>query len=92
VAKPEYGKNRDDVNTETPEGELYASAQEIEHKSEAFYRDQAEKIQDPALKLQILQVADEEHKHMLLMIDLVEYANRPNDWVEHAMFGLREEY
>ena len=45
------------------------------------------------LKEQLLMVAEEEKKHVILLDGLVEYLSRPKDWVEHAMFTQpRPEY
>jgi len=73
--------------------DVFRKALEIERQSEHFYRHHAEKIEDEELKKQLLLVADEEAKHTILVDSLVEYLNRPNDWVEHAMFSqIRPEY
>lgn len=73
--------------------EVYRKAFEIEKQSERFYRLQAEKTDDEKLKVQLLMVAEEEKKHVILVDALVEYLSRPKDWVEHAMFTQpRPEY
>lgn len=85
-------KSRDEPDFSLPEVELYRKALEIEQKSVDFYREMIEKVENPEVKAQIQQIADEEEKHVILVTELVAFINRPNEWVEHAMFGLREEY
>jgi rubrerythrin len=73
--------------------EVYKKALEIERQSEKFYRAEAEKTENEELKKQLLMVAEEEKKHVMLVDGLVEYLSRPSEWVEHAMFSqLRPEY
>ena len=65
----------------------------ISHINKKFYIREAEKITDEKLKKQILTIAEEEGKHVRLVGELVAYVNRPNEWVEHAMFSqIRKEY
>ena len=73
--------------------EVYRKALEIERQSEKFYRHQSDKIENEELKAQLLTVAEEEGKHIILVDALVEYINRPSEWVEHAMFSqIKPEY
>ena len=86
-------KNKDEFDFDDEEVEAYRKALEIEKRSEKFYRSEAEKEENKEIKKQLLQVAEEEKKHVLLVDGMVEYINRPNAWVEHAMFSQpRPEY
>jgi rubrerythrin len=84
--------NKDEVELDASEAEVYEKALAIEKKSEDFYRDAATQVAHPNARKQILAIADQEHQHFLLMTDLVKYIERPQEWVESAMFGVREEY
>ena len=86
-------RNKEGFNFSAEQVEVYKKALEIEKQSERFYRIQAEKAGNEKLKEQLLMVAEEEKKHVLLVDGLVEYLNRPNEWVEHAMFSqIKPEY
>ena len=85
-------KDKEGFDFSDEEVEVYRKALEIEKRSEKFYRELAEKQKDPKKKQQLLQVAEEEKKHVIMVDGLVEYINRPNEWVEHAMFSQLREY
>jgi len=86
-------KNKEGFDFSVEQIEAYRKALEIEKRSENFYRNEAAKIENKDIKLLFLTVAAEEQKHVILMDGVVEYINRPNEWVEHAMFSqLRQEY
>lgn len=86
-------RNKEGFDFSAEQVEIYKKAFEIEKQSERFYRLQAEKAEREKLKEQLLMVAEEERKHMILIDGLVEYLSRPKDWVEHAMFTQpRPEY
>lgn len=72
--------------------EFYKKVKEIEEKSEKFYRDEAEKTDDDEVMQVLNEVADEEHRHVILMDNLIEYASKPQQWVENAEFNQMEEY
>lgn len=80
-------QNKEGFDFSAEQVETYRKALEIEKISENFYRDEAKKTANEELKAQLIMVAEEEAKHVMLMDYLVEYINRPNDWVEHAMFS-----
>ena len=64
----------------------------IEQTTESFYRDHANTAEDVSVKELFAQLADVEKQHFLLVGSLVEYFDRPNEWVESAEFGLRNDY
>ena len=88
----EMRKNNEGIDFSDEEVEVYRKALEIEKRSEKFYRELAEKQKDPKKKQQLMLVAEEEKKHIIMVDGLVEYINRPNEWVEHAMFSQLREY
>lgn len=79
----------------SPDAELLAvlrRALAIEQQTESFYREQSVAAEDNAVVKLFTRLADAEKKHFLLVSSLVEYFDRPNEWVESAEFGTRDEY
>jgi len=64
----------------------------IEQKTESFYREHADSAEGEPLSQLFAYLADAERQHFLLVSSLVDYFNRPNEWVESPEFGLRDEY
>jgi len=75
-----------------PQVELYRKAQEIEMKSEAFYREKADESGDDRLKNLLLKIADEERKHYFLLDNIIEFVTKPDRWIESAEFYHLEEF
>ncbi len=67
-------------------------AMEVEQTTERFYREHAGEGDDQKLSELFSHLADQEAEHYLLVSSLVEYFDRPVEWVESAEFGLRPEY
>ncbi len=67
-------------------------AMDIEHQTETFYEEQGARAEDPAVSTLFSRLARIEREHYLFVGSLVEYFNRPQEWVEDAEFGLRDEY
>ena len=79
----------------SPDADLLAvlrRAMDIEQMTESFYRKHAISAEDNAVVSLFTKLADIEKKHFLLVGSLVEYFDRPNEWIESAEFGLRNEY
>ncbi|MCK5586308.1 hypothetical protein KAJ02_09575, partial [Candidatus Bipolaricaulota bacterium] len=64
----------------------------IEQRTEAFYREHAATAEDASVVSLFTTLANIEKSHFLLVGSLVEYFDRPNEWVESAEFGLRNDY
>lgn len=67
-------------------------AMDIEQQTESFYREHANTAKDEARASLLTRLADIENVHFVLIGSLVEYFNRPTEWIESAEFGLRDEY
>ncbi len=67
-------------------------AMEMERITEAFYTEQSRQAEDDKTRRLFGRLAEIEKRHFLFVGSLVEYFNRPNEWVESAEFGLRDEY
>jgi rubrerythrin len=72
--------------------ELYNKAIEIEKKSEDFYREKANEVEQPEIKDILFNIADDEKKHRFLLENTVEFLSRPKTWIENAEFHHLEEY
>ena len=67
-------------------------AMDSERATEAFYRAQGATADETRVRVLFASLADAEADHYHLVSSLVEYFNRPNEWIESAEFGLRPEY
>ena len=67
-------------------------AMDAERATEAFYRTHGAAADDPRTRVLFGVLAEAEAEHYRFVSSLVEYYNRPNEWVESAEFGLRPEY
>jgi len=80
------------ISTDTGLLDVLRRALEIERATETFYRERGETVEDPSIKELFRRLASLEKVHFLFVSSLVEYFDRPNEWVESAEFGLRDEY
>ena len=70
----------------------WMEAREVERKSEEFYRAKAKEV-DTETKRQILnRIADEEHKHFVTLDNVIQFLERPKQWLEDAEWHHLEEY
>ncbi|MCB2231218.1 ferritin family protein [bacterium] len=72
--------------------EIWAEAQEVEKKSEDFYRQKAEEVSDENQKHILVKIADEERKHWVTMQNVIQFLDRPKTWLEDAEWSNLEEY
>ena len=80
------------ISTDTALLGALRSAMEIERATEAFYRERAEAADRQEIGVLFERLAGIEKGHYLFVSSLIEYYDRPNEWVESAEFGLRDEY
>lgn len=67
-------------------------ALDIERATETFYREQGSRSSDAATQQLFEKLAGLEHTHYAFISSLIEYYDRPSEWIENAEFGLRDEY
>lgn len=67
-------------------------AMEIERATETFYTERGQGADAPEIRELFGRLAKLEKAHYLFVGSLVEYFDRPAEWVESAEFGLRNEY
>ena len=72
--------------------DLYKKAKEIELKSENFYRHEASLLGNEREKECLLKIAEEEKKHYHLLLNIIEFISRPQQWIENAEFYHLDEY
>ena len=72
--------------------DLYRKAQDIEERSQDFYLEKAEEVEEEYQKALFLRLAEEEEKHYFLLDNIIEFTARPTYWLENAEFYHLEEY
>ena len=80
--------------SEFPKGvrAAWIKARDIEDGAETFYREQAEKADSATQKTIWNKIADEEHKHWVALNHVVDFINRPNQWLADAEWANLEDY
>lgn len=74
------------------QSELYKKAQDIEKKSEDFYRQKASEVQQEYQTDVFLELAEQEKQHYFLLENIIQLVTRPETWLENAEFSHLEEY
>ena len=72
--------------------QIWEHAQEVEKKSEAFYREKAKEVAKPDQAKILNKIADEEHRHWVTMQNIILFLDRPKTWLENAEWVNLEEY
>jgi len=70
---------------------FYKMVLEIEKKTEEFYLKHAEEHTGDTKKV-LLALAKEEHNHVIIIHNIIEFINKPNTWVEDAEFNQMGDY
>ncbi|TAH62816.1 MAG: rubrerythrin [Anaerolineaceae bacterium] len=76
----------------TTQLDVYRLAVEIEEKSIDLYKDMLKDADNDNDKKLFEFLLKEENQHLILFDELVKMLTRPEEWVESAEFGLREDY
>jgi len=71
---------------------IWEEAQEVEKKSEEFYREKANEVGSDSQKHILNRIADEEHRHWVTMQNVIQFLDRPNHWLEDAEWSNLEDY
>lgn len=83
---------QEQLQSEQKHLEVYKKALDIEQKSIDFYRDNLESVSGPSHSRALEQIIKEEEFHYKMIETIVVMVERPDSWVEHAEFGVRDEY
>ena len=70
----------------------WKEAQEVEKKSEDFYRLKADEEANEEIKKTLNIIADEEHKHWALIEHVLQFLDRPKQWLEDAEWNNLDQY
>jgi rubrerythrin len=85
-------KGADDLENEQSQLKVYKKAQEIEKQSMEFYQKRAKLSKDLNQKEIFAKLAGEEKKHYFLLEQIIDFVNRPSQWLENAEWYHFEEY
>ena len=85
-------ENKEDITINISQVELYKRAQELEKKSEEFYKEKANEASIDEEKDILNKLSKEENKHYFLLENIIQFVNRPQTWVENAEFNHLDEY
>lgn len=88
----EIGNYRDIIKQIPDALDVYRTALQNEKRSLLMYKEMLENTTDEKDKKIFQFLIEQESDHYKVMEQLIELVNRPNDWVESAEFGVREEY
>jgi rubrerythrin len=72
--------------------EAYRKAADMERKSIDFYKDAYERTHSDHEKKILLELQEEENRHLMMCENLAEYVQRPLEWVESAEFNHLMDY
>jgi rubrerythrin len=70
---------------------IWQEAREIEKKSENFYREKAQELTDQNQANILNKIADEEHRHWITMENVIQFLDKPQQWLEDAEWARLEE-
>ncbi len=70
---------------------IWEEAREVERKAEEFYREKANEVGDEKQRHILNRIADEEHYHWVTIENVIRFLTRPQQWLENAEWGSREE-
>ncbi len=71
---------------------IWQEAREVEKRSEEFYREKAEELDDDNQKHILNRIADEEHRHWVTLDNVIKFLQRPKTWLEDAEWSHLEQY
>lgn len=69
---------------------LYKMAQDNEKEAEKLYLEKAKEATDENLKKILFHMAEEEHKHFIVLENIIEFVQGPSDYLENAEFNNLE--
>jgi rubrerythrin len=74
------------LDTEENQVEVYKKARGMEESSMKFYQEKADEIENPLQKKILEQLAQQEKMHYILMDNMVDFVEKPENWIENAEF------
>lgn len=88
-------KNIGDIETfkaDPSQVETYRHMLKLEEKTRDFYKVLKDREVDPERKKVFEFLQDGEDKHCIILEEIIKLTERPEEWVESAEFGIREDY
>ena len=79
-------------NFDVDEGQLYQKAAQIETESEMYYRKKAKQVTNPQHRDIFLKLAEEEHKHFLLLESICTFVEKSKWFLEDAEMDHFDDY
>ena len=76
----------------TEDLEVWKQLRDNEKDAEKFYREKAAEAESEGARKALELIADEEHKHTVLIDNVIEFLERPSDWLENAEWRHIESY
>ena len=74
------------------EVEMYKKARQLEKNSKDFYTEKANQAESAMCSVVFLKIAGEEDKHIVLLDTIINFVNRPHEYLENAEFVHLDEY
>lgn len=72
--------------------EMYRKAQEIEQKSIDFYQSKVKELPEGPTRELLRRIVEEERKHYTLLGHIIDFVERPLQWLEDAEFNHLDDY
>jgi rubrerythrin len=69
----------------------WEEAREVEKKAEAFYRDKVKEVSSANEKNVLTKIADEEHRHWVTMEQVIQFLDRPKNFLADAEWSNLDE-
>ena len=66
-------------------------AADVEKQSEAFYRETAHTVKDESQRQVWNRIADEEHRHWTVIEHVIQFLDRPKQWIADAEWSSLED-
>jgi rubrerythrin len=76
-------KKNKEVDVDISQAEFYKKALKAETDSQKFYLERADEEKDSHRKEILLQLAEEEKKHCVLLENMIGFVSQPADWLEN---------
>lgn len=83
---------RSDIKDIPSQLDSYRMALEMEQRSLKFYKTLRDNAQEEINKTTYQYLIKQEDIHCVILEELVKLTTRPEEWVESAEFGIREDY
>ncbi len=81
-----------ELDLNTSQIDLYKQAQQVEKRSEEFFLEKAAEVDSLVHKKIFLSIAAAEREHFKLLGHVIDFVNRPNEWIENAEWHHLGEY